>query len=358
MKLERSTSIELGCIPSAQLGFCKWIELVGVDIDIIFQLPSFPPPALPHFKPFPRSTTYSFQKRGISSTSSKTSSITKATAVLTALLLFAIAQLSCASDASVLSCSGTSTNTCCINSLGGLFQQVQFWDTSPSIGPSDSWTIHGLWPNNCDGTYSESCDKSRDYTDITTLLSDAGEADTLSYMQSYWLSDDESDERFWEHEWSTHGTCVSTLDPSCYGDGYTTGEEAVGFFVRVVELFQTLPTYTVSLPNLISESGEVVCTKVPKSGSQMPASRLQIPRPMLYPTCNQHLNPHLAHPSYFSAKIRIACMRSIMDLMFKPRFRMVALCQQRARDPRPIALLLSSTRPSKCMPLITRGPGY
>ena len=29
----------------------------------------------------------------------------------------------------------------------GLIQQVQFWDTDPVTGPSDSWTIHGLWPN-------------------------------------------------------------------------------------------------------------------------------------------------------------------------------------------------------------------
>lgn len=143
-----------------------------------------------------------------------------------------------------LSCSGSSTNTCCFNTPGGLFQQVQFWDTNPVTGPTDSWTIHGLWPNNCDGTYSTSCDKSRAYTDITTLLEDAGKTDTLSAMQTYWLSNSESDEKFWEHEWSTHGTCISTLKPSCYTD-YSTGDEAVDFFVTTVDLFQTLPTYTV-----------------------------------------------------------------------------------------------------------------
>ncbi|CZR60563.1 related to Ribonuclease Trv [Phialocephala subalpina] len=172
------------------------------------------------------------------------SSFSKA-AALAAMFPFVLAATpdTCANDSSVLSCSGTSTNTCCINSPGGLFQQVQFWDTDPATGPTDSWTIHGLWPNNCDGTYSESCDKSRAYTDITTLLQNAGQTDTLSYMQTYWLSDDESDEKFWEHEWGTHGTCISTLDPSCYTD-YTTGAEAVDFFVKVVSLFQGLPTYT------------------------------------------------------------------------------------------------------------------
>lgn len=151
----------------------------------------------------------------------------------------------CPNTSSVLSCSGSSTNTCCISSPYGLIQQVQFWDTDPVTGPDDSWTIHGLWPNNCDGTYSENCDSSRAYKDITTLLENAGEDDTLSFMQDYWLSNDESDEAFWEHEWATHGTCYSTLEPSCYTD-YETGDEAVDFFVATVNLFQTLPTYTVS----------------------------------------------------------------------------------------------------------------
>jgi ribonuclease T2 len=151
----------------------------------------------------------------------------------------------CSNTAAELSCSGSSTDSCCINTPGGLIQQVQFWDTNPVTGPTTSWTIHGLWPNNCDGTYGESCDKSRAYTDITSLLTNAGETDTLSFMQDYWQSNSEGNEAFWDHEWATHGTCISTLDPSCYTD-YSTGDEAVDFFTRTVSLFKTLPTYTVS----------------------------------------------------------------------------------------------------------------
>lgn len=169
------------------------------------------------------------------------------TAALAALLPLTLAgsHETCPSTAAYLSCSGTATNTCCINSPYGLLQQVQFWDTDPSTGPSSSWTIHGLWPNDCEGSYPEDCDEDRAYTDITSLLENAGETSTLEYMQTYWVSDDESNEAFWDHEWETHGTCISTLDPSCYTD-YTTGDEAVDFFVQVVELFQTLPTYEVS----------------------------------------------------------------------------------------------------------------
>jgi ribonuclease T2 len=144
------------------------------------------------------------------------------------------------------SCQNTTvvTDLCCFNAPGGQFLQTQFWDTDPATGPSNSWTIHGLWPDNCDGTYSESCDSSRDYTDITSILTSFGKTSTLDYMNTYWLSDDESNEAFWEHEWSTHGTCVNTLDPSCYTD-YSTGEEAADFFEIVVNLFQTLDTYGV-----------------------------------------------------------------------------------------------------------------
>lgn len=37
------------------------------------------------------------------------------------------------------------TDSCCFLSPGGLLLQTQFWDTKPSTGPVDSWTIHGLW---------------------------------------------------------------------------------------------------------------------------------------------------------------------------------------------------------------------
>ncbi len=45
-----------------------------------------------------------------------------------------------------LSCHNTTAvDTCCLNYPGGLMLQTQFWDTQPPVGPSDSWTVHGLW---------------------------------------------------------------------------------------------------------------------------------------------------------------------------------------------------------------------
>ncbi|KAH8099754.1 ribonuclease T2 [Cristinia sonorae] len=143
------------------------------------------------------------------------------------------------------SCHNTThvSDLCCFESPGGLLLQTQFWDTNPSTGPSDSWTIHGLWPDNCDGTFGQDCDPSRAYTDIADLLSSQGASDTLSFMKEFWVDINGQNEQFWEHEWSKHGTCYSTLETSCLPSGSPRGAEAVAFFNTVVKLFKSLPTY-------------------------------------------------------------------------------------------------------------------
>ncbi|KAJ7087541.1 ribonuclease T2 [Mycena belliarum] len=144
------------------------------------------------------------------------------------------------------SCTNTSSvsNLCCFEAPGGLLLQTQFWDTSPSTGPTNSWTIHGLWPDKCDLTFSQNCDPSRAYTGIASLLTAQGASSTLSFMNTFWKDINGKDETFWEHEWSTHGTCMSTLKPACLPSGSPKGAEAVAFFQTVVKLFQTLPTFT------------------------------------------------------------------------------------------------------------------
>ncbi|KAF7364033.1 RNase Gf29 [Mycena sanguinolenta] len=142
----------------------------------------------------------------------------------------------------VESCSNSTVvrNLCCFEAPGGLLMQTQFWDAEPrSTGPSDSWTIHGLWPDYCDMQYEENCDPSRAYTDIGGLLSDQGADDTLNFMNTYWVDINGKNEQFWEHEWKTHGTCMSTLKPTCLPEDSPRGAEAVAFFTTV-----TLPTYT------------------------------------------------------------------------------------------------------------------
>ncbi|KAF2798235.1 ribonuclease M [Melanomma pulvis-pyrius CBS 109.77] len=144
-----------------------------------------------------------------------------------------------------LSCQNTTAvaDLCCFNAPGGQLLQTQFWDTAPVTGPVDSWTLHGLWPDHCDGTYDANCDASRAYTNISSIISSFGKTDLLSYMQTYWKDYQGDDETFWEHEWAKHGTCISTLEPDCYTNHKPT-EEVVDYFQKAVDLFKALPSYT------------------------------------------------------------------------------------------------------------------
>lgn len=63
-------------------------------------------------------------------------------------------------------------------------------------------------------------------------------------MNVYWKDYRGDDESLWKHEWDKHGTCISTLEPSCYS-GYTRYEEMVDYFEKAVELFRGLNTYQV-----------------------------------------------------------------------------------------------------------------
>ncbi|RDL34377.1 uncharacterized protein BP5553_07505 [Venustampulla echinocandica] len=182
----------------------------------------------------------------------------------------------CPAD-SPLSCHNTTTapDSCCFIYPGGQLLQTQFWDASPAVGPDDSWTLHGLWyaylaffptseppivtlqpvqvtllttspqsrPDLCDGSYPTFCNAAPRHFDITQTLSARKELYLLAYMEKYWLPNSGSPERFWQHEWNKHATCINTLSPSCYGDEWKKGDEVVDFFTRAVEVFKSLDTY-------------------------------------------------------------------------------------------------------------------
>lgn len=141
-----------------------------------------------------------------------------------------------------LSCANTSqvSDTCCFESPGGVVLQTQFWDYNPGTGPEDSFTIHGLWPDNCDGTYAQFCDPSREVGNAEMLVE--SDPNLFRYMKKYWKDYQGNDSSLWEHEFNKHGTCMSTLEPSCYPN-YSAQEEALDFYRVTANTFRQLPTY-------------------------------------------------------------------------------------------------------------------
>ena len=73
----------------------------------------------------------------------------------------------------IISCSAevdaADIDSCCAETFGGLVLATQYWNTWTGLEaegqrlPKDSWTIHGLWPDFCNGSYTQYCDLSRQY---------------------------------------------------------------------------------------------------------------------------------------------------------------------------------------------------
>lgn len=145
-----------------------------------------------------------------------------------------------------LSCSNKTevTNSCCFEYPGGILLQTQFWDYYPPIGPSDMFTLHGLWPDKCDGSYEQFCDDSRNIDSAEAVLSKFGKTKLIEKMKSFWKNFNGNDEQLWVHEFNKHATCMSTLEDGCYeGLGTKPQQNVVDFYEKTVEIFETLPTY-------------------------------------------------------------------------------------------------------------------
>ena len=183
----------------------------------------------------------------------------------------------CWLDKPVLSCSKEALNlahldSCCTETFGGLVAQTQFWDTHTGLEdkgqklPDKHWTIHGLWPDFCNGSFTQYCDLKRQYDpipspptqngkengtrvepykgpSIDTFIQDWGRTDLLEFMDTFWISQGSPNKDFWAHEFSKHGTCYSTFDIPCYGPKYREHEEVIDFFDTALSYYRKLPTY-------------------------------------------------------------------------------------------------------------------
>lgn len=153
---------------------------------------------------------------------------------------------SCIKERSCPTLNPPSIDTCCLNHPSGHFLLTQFWDTAPSLGPEDAWTIHGLWPDLCSGGFKQFCDRTREYRNITAILesSASNPSPLIDFMETYWLGLNSDNEHLWEHEWNKHGTCISTIEPSCYDDEESSKfSDVVDYFVHATSLYRSLDTF-------------------------------------------------------------------------------------------------------------------
>ncbi|TFK56687.1 ribonuclease T2 [Heliocybe sulcata] len=190
------------------------------------------------------------------------------------------------------SCENTTAiaNTCCSPTPGGLVLQTQFWSTYTGLEaqgqllPKNSWTIHGLWPDNCDGSYEQYCDLSRQYDpspspstlpdgtvvpaytgpSVETFVQEFNRYDLLAYMNAYWVNQGADNPSFWGHEFSKHATCTSTFDVACYGPDYKEHEDVINFFDSVIRAFKMYPTY-----DMLAAAGITPSNKTTYSLSQL-----------------------------------------------------------------------------------------
>ncbi|KAK6201231.1 ribonuclease T2-like protein, partial [Scheffersomyces amazonensis] len=136
-------------------------------------------------------------------------------------------------------------NSCCFESPGGIFLQTQFWDYYPPIGDNDSFTLHGLWPDNCDGSYEQFCDDELNLKphEIKSIVVDQFKDNELySKMIHNWKNFNGDDENLWIHEFNKHGTCIKTLRPTCYYP-YVKNQNIYDFYKISMNIYEKLPTF-------------------------------------------------------------------------------------------------------------------
>ncbi|KAG2195374.1 base non specific RNase Rh [Mucor mucedo] len=138
-------------------------------------------------------------------------------------------------DTTTLSCHWTgSVDACCSPKYGLVVLALQWM---PGFGPNDEFTIHGLWPDTCSGRMApgRGCDNSRNTNQIASIVRNMNST-MYGRMNTFWPSNKGDNNWFWSHEWTKHGTCVSTLRPTCYGPTYKKYQDVIEYFEQVLDL--------------------------------------------------------------------------------------------------------------------------
>ncbi|KAF9134594.1 ribonuclease T2-like [Mortierella sp. 14UC] len=119
----------------------------------------------------------------------------------------------------------------------GLIVLVQQW--FDGVGPSNAFTLHGLWPDTCAGGHGppNGCDPRRSYNNAAARLKSFKGTPPrfMDEMNTYWGSFKGDNNGFWSHEWSKHGTCISNLAPACILN-YTPNQDVYDYFRQGLDL--------------------------------------------------------------------------------------------------------------------------
>ncbi|KAK2947559.1 putative Ribonuclease [Blattamonas nauphoetae] len=114
----------------------------------------------------------------------------------------------------------TEVNECLPNDVPGNYNQLFLstmyaatqcirYGSKKGVGPirgTNEFTIHGLWANFNASAWPQSCNSSYPFN--------MKEIADLPNLKKNWISNINTDESFYKHEWTKHGTCSTDLMPT------------------------------------------------------------------------------------------------------------------------------------------------
>ncbi|KAG2230830.1 hypothetical protein INT48_003983 [Thamnidium elegans] len=155
---------------------------------------------------------------------------------------------------STLSCHWSGAVDSCCSPKYGLVVLALQW--TPGYGPNDEFTIHGLWPDTCSGRMApiRGCDNSRRSNRVASIVRDMNST-IYNRMNTFWPSNKGDNNWFWSHEWTKHGTCVSTLRPTCYGPTYKKYQDVIEYFEVYIYIFNIFIVFFLLMYNISNLNG-------------------------------------------------------------------------------------------------------
>jgi len=112
---------------------------------------------------------------------------------------------------------------------------------APECATHSTFVLHGLWPQNYDGTYPENCSSA------------SGPSDPVAYRDIY------PDQGLLQHEWRTHGTCSGLS-----ADAFLSTARTAYKSVAVPQKLQTLTQQTSMSPNQIMNLFMIENPRIPR----------------------------------------------------------------------------------------------